>query len=380
MTFIERIESFLLSEDVIIQDFVLHALHDYPGKKRSWNEQLVREAIKNEEKRTSILIYLAIDPMHEELVSLLVEGANQAPIEIQHIYSQVMADIAPEIALKNKQTLSPFIPKDTWDLYELVGNGTEEEVKEVYQSILMQLNNGEGNQSSLYNQAKKVAFTLVKKEWITEAEINRDFEASLLEEWFDFKGILTVYMIGLIKNQQYIHKLAPLLVRDDDILLDEVAATLITFQTDGVVEAVSPYINMVESNIYATSIIENIKTDLAIQVLRDAYHQADDEDVKATIIEALAHQLSVAAEPEISDYVSKRPTTFLYEVEELAYSYYKMIGINHPLLKEWKATIEGRNDDEGGITTFDQPVSIEKVGRNEPCPCGSGKKHKKCCG
>ena len=24
--------------------------------------------------------------------------------------------------------------------------------------------------------------------------------------------------------------------------------------------------------------------------------------------------------------------------------------------------------------------SGEKVGRNDPCPCGSGKKHKKCCG
>ncbi|MCW9035748.1 MAG: YchJ family protein [Rhodospirillales bacterium] len=23
---------------------------------------------------------------------------------------------------------------------------------------------------------------------------------------------------------------------------------------------------------------------------------------------------------------------------------------------------------------------VEKVGRNDPCPCGSGKKHKKCCG
>ena len=22
---------------------------------------------------------------------------------------------------------------------------------------------------------------------------------------------------------------------------------------------------------------------------------------------------------------------------------------------------------------------MEKVGRNDPCPCGSGKKHKKCC-
>ncbi len=30
--------------------------------------------------------------------------------------------------------------------------------------------------------------------------------------------------------------------------------------------------------------------------------------------------------------------------------------------------------------TRPEPVTVEKVGRNEPCPCGSGKKHKKCCG
>lgn len=27
-----------------------------------------------------------------------------------------------------------------------------------------------------------------------------------------------------------------------------------------------------------------------------------------------------------------------------------------------------------------QPARNEKNGRNVPCPCGSGKKHKKCCG
>ncbi|NLI69956.1 MAG: hypothetical protein GX364_03690 [Firmicutes bacterium] len=28
-----------------------------------------------------------------------------------------------------------------------------------------------------------------------------------------------------------------------------------------------------------------------------------------------------------------------------------------------------------------QPIKVgKKVGRNEPCPCGSGKKYKKCCG
>lgn len=27
-----------------------------------------------------------------------------------------------------------------------------------------------------------------------------------------------------------------------------------------------------------------------------------------------------------------------------------------------------------------KPLISQKVGRNEPCPCGSGKKYKKCCG
>jgi SWIM/SEC-C metal-binding protein len=27
-----------------------------------------------------------------------------------------------------------------------------------------------------------------------------------------------------------------------------------------------------------------------------------------------------------------------------------------------------------------KPVQSAKIGRNDPCPCGSGKKYKKCCG
>lgn len=26
------------------------------------------------------------------------------------------------------------------------------------------------------------------------------------------------------------------------------------------------------------------------------------------------------------------------------------------------------------------PTTAQKIGRNDPCPCGSGKKYKKCCG
>ncbi|PYI51097.1 MAG: preprotein translocase subunit SecA, partial [Verrucomicrobia bacterium] len=42
----------------------------------------------------------------------------------------------------------------------------------------------------------------------------------------------------------------------------------------------------------------------------------------------------------------------------------------------------GEDGDGAGEMTLDLPIrrSMPKVGRNEPCPCGSGKKYKNCCG
>ena len=47
-----------------------------------------------------------------------------------------------------------------------------------------------------------------------------------------------------------------------------------------------------------------------------------------------------------------------------------------------------QNKTESNIRYFNSPLdhrivkqaSVEKIGRNDPCPCGSGKKYKKCCG
>jgi preprotein translocase subunit SecA len=41
-----------------------------------------------------------------------------------------------------------------------------------------------------------------------------------------------------------------------------------------------------------------------------------------------------------------------------------------------------RRESQGGVDAAVKTVrrAAEKVGRNDPCPCGSGKKYKKCCG
>jgi preprotein translocase subunit SecA len=68
-----------------------------------------------------------------------------------------------------------------------------------------------------------------------------------------------------------------------------------------------------------------------------------------------------------------------------------MDAYNAALLLEQRGAPAGEEDD-GPSTEFADPLNIyarpttpirreaPKVGRNDPCPCGSGKKYKKCCG
>ena len=54
---------------------------------------------------------------------------------------------------------------------------------------------------------------------------------------------------------------------------------------------------------------------------------------------------------------------------------------------DWKYSIELDSDKPEDINDLEMllnppktVIAEKKAGRNAPCPCGSGKKHKKCCG
>ena len=50
------------------------------------------------------------------------------------------------------------------------------------------------------------------------------------------------------------------------------------------------------------------------------------------------------------------------------------------MAKEQSASIENIGGDKPAKKKPTVKKAAEKVGRNDPCPCGSGKKYKKCCG
>ncbi|MFK9092483.1 YecA family protein [Bacillus salipaludis] len=386
MTFLEKIKPHLISDDILIQETVLQALHDYPNVPEEWTVGLLKEAFKNKEKQSSIFIYVEKQTINEEAVKILIENIPKMDQSKNHLAQNLLNHVEPEIALKYREPLNRYINEDTWALYELILYGTEKDVYEEYANTINTLDRADSYQHDSFIKAKKLAKCLVQNNWITAEEIALDIEDELKEEWFSFSGILSVYMIGQLNLSQFIPMLARLLVRDDDILLEEASFALIGFQNDDVVKEVAPYLKKSESIIYATSVVENIKTDLAVKVLREAYRAAEELEDQDILIEALCHQLSKEALPEITAHMENEYLSGLVDIEQVVYSYYSILGEQHHELEEWKqAALESemdfRNTQKQSNLLQSGPVHNEnKVGRNDPCPCGSGKKYKKCCG
>jgi hypothetical protein len=380
MTFLEKIKPHLLSEDFLIQEFVLHSIHDYPNLPVEWTNQLLEEAFRNQDKLASILIYVDNQHFNDKSIKILTKNIPTMNKSKMHLALHLLEMVEPEIALRNKESMKGLIRDDLWDFYELLIHGTEEEVYSEYGAILNQLEDKFENH--VYIKAKKLAAEIVKKGWVTENEIDIVMQEQLDEEWFSFNGILTVYMIGLLQMERYIPVLASLLDGDDDILLEEVSAALISFQSNDVIEAVKPLLPNSNSVIYASSIVENIKMKEAVEALREAYRQVTEESDKDIVFEALCHQLSSEALPEINTHMELEYSSGMVDIEQVLYGYYTIMGLDHPYLEVWrKVAMDQESDFRQRSEQSTKPVVKEtKVGRNDPCPCGSGKKYKKCCG
>ena len=386
MNFIEKIKPHLISDDVLIQEVVLHAIHDFPYLSDEHVNTLVKEAFDNKEKQLSILVYIANHALNEEAIQTLIDSIPEMDKSITHLAFDLLNQIDPTLALKYKPDLENYINADKWALYELLVNGTKEMVYSEYKKLVNTLDRADEFKHDEFVKAKQVAAWMVTKGWITEREIEGVIQAELKESSFSFNGILNVYMIGRLNLEQFIPTLACLLDRDDDVLLDEVSVALIRFQSDEVVKAVKPYLLKDESIIFAASVVENIKSDVAVEALREAYHQVKEEDSQDLLIEALCHQFSEQALPEIREHMEKESFSGLVDIEQAVYSYFAILGLKHPDLEEWRKVamereLDFRSGSEQGTLMQSVPVRNEtKVGRNDPCICGSGKKYKKCCG
>jgi preprotein translocase subunit SecA len=89
---------------------------------------------------------------------------------------------------------------------------------------------------------------------------------------------------------------------------------------------------------------------------------------KAPPVGSSAHPLTLDAEPREISISTRQPSTTIDALEK---------EFHRKKQRELEAASFAGAGDASQPT---QRRTGEKVGRNDPCPCGSGKKYKKCCG
>jgi len=139
----------------------------------------------------------------------------------------------------------------------------------------------------------------------------------------------------------------------------------------------------------------------------DVYARAG-EPVRAEALYREAYDLTDAALPSRERYDAVQRLLALYQATDRQNEYVTLAAAESDLIQEWElgedadadeADEEGWPEDEpwdDDEETSDEPLqgpevevpnlppvtvrrSVPKVGRNDPCPCGSGKKYKRCC-
>lgn len=376
MNFLDKLEPYLETEDTILQTFLVEALQDYPFVPEEWTVRLIKEALSSREKEVNILTRIYKHRLNEEAVRLLIKGAKSADSRDRPLYLNLLYAIRPKEALKFRQELTPFFDKKKWSFYETLVNGEEEEVWEQYGGLLVQLE--ERFSQEAFDQAKMTVEVLVEKGWIDDIEIAATLNQDLNEDYFSFAGILIFHVIGIMNQTKYIPLLANLLLRDEDLLVEAVSDTLIKFQSNEAVQAVVPYLEDPDCLVFGTSILGNSKVPEAEVELVKLLSTMEDYDDKGLAIEGICIQLSDKQYPEMDAYLMDGGSDLLVDIDVLAYGYYTLMSKEHPQLKNWKKNALQLQDESLQISV-EESEKI-KVGRNDPCPCNSGKKYKKCCG
>ncbi|AIQ43340.1 SEC-C metal-binding domain-containing protein [Paenibacillus sp. FSL R5-0912] len=213
-----------------------------------------------------------------------------------------------------------------------------------------------------------------------------------------------IQLAGLMKLEAAILVLCGFFGSQDDLLLENAKEALVRIGTAGVVTTLTEQYSIAEGEsyrLYASGVFGKIKLpDSEEAVLRLLPGERD--LTNATILaEGLCELGSNNGLPIVQAMLEGDYDRGLLNLTESIYAYCVISDTLHPSLQDWKKQLDQEEArlakrkaeadrmfrTKAPIGTYNRLngtektyISPEKVGRNDPCPCGSGKKHKKCCG
>ena len=382
--FLKRIEPALLSNDPFVQHYAIRILKDsYLATPDTLFTAL--EAFDSGIKSNfpaPILPRIDFIPVNERGVQELLKRIKNDD-ENKIWYLKLLGNASTDLLLKFQEELKPFVNES---YIENLREIKELDVEELFMELGGIMNDLEDKYNdSVFRLGKRIVQELIYRGEIPQWEVENGIRNNLEEhEYMPFEGIYNVFMAGELRTESVIPDLIKILDKDEgDIVLDEVTKALIKIGTDTVIHEVEKVALNKDTCFYSIDGLAKIKTKPAEKALLRLFDQTKDITVKTLIADGLCQHLSLEAIPKVEKLLEDGYDSRMMDLVEPLYVNLVLNEIDHqgiPEMKQHLVEKERRlNERKKQIDNLSIPVKSEKVGRNDPCPCGSGKKYKKCC-
>lgn len=213
-----------------------------------------------------------------------------------------------------------------------------------------------------------------------------------------------VQLAGLMKLEAAIPLLCDFLGSDDDFLPTCAVEALARIGTAEVIKTLTGQYSSAEQEffrLFATDVFGKIKLPDSEEALLALLPEERDITNATKLADDLCKLGSAQGLPLVEAMVEEDYDDGYLNLMESLYACCVISDIAHPSRPQWKRALEAeaarlarhqariersfsikepigtRNRINGPEKTYTKP---DKAGRNDPCPCGSGKKFKKCCG
>lgn len=211
--------------------------------------------------------------------------------------------------------------------------------------------------------------------------------------------IFVTIMAGEMRHAAATPYLIEKLHEDGDISNEECLTALVKIQTDDVVEAVREAYPDAENyfRLFASGVFGRIHSDAAVAVGIELLEMEQDLEQQEFLAQELLDQFSTEVNEAVRQIVLDDPDVLF--LKRSLVTACTLMEQDFPELDEWRTDAQEQfsprplwdlfwqsepSSQAASTERIDGPVSepirsSKTAGRNDPCPCGSGKKFKKCC-
>lgn len=226
---------------------------------------------------------------------------------------------------------------------------------------------------------------LGRRACLDEAYILHELDSYNPDNDFGYDYIYYSQLAGEMRLESAIPFLCGFLGSDDDLLPAKAADALVRIGTEAVVSAVSEQYVRNRSHeyfgLYASDIFGKIKLPSSEAALLALLPEEDDLTNATNLANGLCEIGSIQGIPLVRQLVESGYDAMHMDLKESLYAHCIIAGQQLPELESWKSDLEEKRQKRRTVPLTLAPlVHSDKIGRNDPCPCGSGKKYKKCCG